>query len=303
MLVAHRSSAAADIRRERLNVADRRRALGAGLLTRQLEQEADLQHSRTKALGPPEAGVHADCPHLGPAFGNPQKQSRVPTARSRRSGQAVFLVLARPITRWLAGFREFAFVAGAAEQIELSPCAPSELAIARPPSCCQNTGHIQKENSDGGVMTTTQQDSEKKPQSLKRYFVVTLITSIALALVVLLITFSLEQFNLVKGMENGGEDVAMRIYANSERDLTPQVVVVNIDNQTRRMWDDAKSSVGERLPDLVHLVAGGAKAIVLDLELAQGVERSGKDETCQRIRRASRARCGAVSGAASDPWQ
>jgi hypothetical protein len=120
-------------------------------------------------------------------------------------------------------------------------------------------------------MTTTQQDSEKKPQSLKRYFVVTLITSIALALVVLLITFSLEQFNLVKGMENGGEDVAMRIYANSERDLTPQVVVVNIDNQTRRMWDDAKSSVGERLPDLVHLVAGGAKAIVLDLELAQGV--------------------------------
>ena len=125
-------------------------------------------------------------------------------------------------------------------------------------------------------MTTTQQDSEKKPQSLKRYFVVTLITSIALALVVLLITFSLERFDLVKGIKNGGEDAAMRFYANSERDLTPQVVVVNIDNQTRRMWEDAKSSVGERLPDLVHLVAGGAKAIVLDLELAQGVSDQAK---------------------------
>ena len=103
-----------------------------------------------------------------------------------------------------------------------------------------------------------------------------MITSVALALVVLGITFVLEQFDLVKGIENGGEDAAMRFYANSERDLTPQVVVVNIDNQTRRMWEDAKSSVGERLPDLVHLVAGGAKAIVLDLELAQGVSDQAK---------------------------
>ena len=125
-------------------------------------------------------------------------------------------------------------------------------------------------------MTTSQPNSGKNPQSLTRYFFVTLITSVALALVVLGITFVLEQFDLVKGIENGGEDAAMRFYANSERDLTPQVVVVNIDNQTRRMWEDAKSSVGERLPDLVHLVAGGAKAIVLDLELAQGVSDQAK---------------------------
>ena len=120
-------------------------------------------------------------------------------------------------------------------------------------------------------MTTSQPDSGKNPESLTRYFFVTWITSVVLALAVLGITISLERFDLVKGMENGGEDAAMRLYAMRAGNLTPQVVVVKIDNQTRRIWEKAGTTVGERLPDLLHLVANGAKAVVLDLELARGV--------------------------------
>ncbi len=136
----------------------------------------------------------------------------------------------------------------------------------------------------------------ENPESLVRYFVVTWITSVALALVVLGITFSLEQFDLIEGIENGGEDAAMRFYADSERDLSRQIVVVNIDNQTRRMWEDAKSSVGERLPDLVHLVTGQgkvparAKAIVLDLELAEGVSDQAKTRLTNEFKNAPHVR-------------
>ena len=124
-----------------------------------------------------------------------------------------------------------------------------------------------------------------------------MITSVALALVVLLITFSLERFDLVEGIENGGEDAAMRFYADSERDLSRQVVVVNIDNQTRRMWEDAKSSVGERLPDLVHLVAGkGRRERRRSFSISnwpQGSAIRQRRRLTNEFRRASRPRCGA----------
>jgi CHASE2 domain len=131
-------------------------------------------------------------------------------------------------------------------------------------------------------MTTSQPDSGKNPESLTRRIFVTWITSVILGTVVLFITIALERVDLIKGMEDGGQDAAMRLYAMMREDeVVPPIVVVKIDNQTRAIWDKAGTTVGQRVPDLVKFFAGGAKAVVLDLELAKGVD----DKAKQRLAR------------------
>jgi CHASE2 domain len=136
-------------------------------------------------------------------------------------------------------------------------------------------------------MTTPQPKPASEYESLWRHFAVTWITSIAVALIVLGITWSLERIGLIKGMETGGEDAAMRLFAGRPHEAKHPVVVVWIDNQTKRIWEEAKSTVGVRLPDLVHLVAQGATAVVLDVELAAGVSDGAKKRLAEEFAKTS----------------
>jgi hypothetical protein len=133
-------------------------------------------------------------------------------------------------------------------------------------------------------MTTPPSDSGNKHQSFARYFLVTWATSVVVAAAVVLgVIKPLERIGLLEGIEIAGEDAAMRVYAMSGHDLKDRIVVVWIDGATKKMWEDANTTVGERLPDLLHLVAKKAAAVVIDVELAAGVSADAKTRLAEEF--------------------
>ena len=134
-------------------------------------------------------------------------------------------------------------------------------------------------------MTTNQSGNEKEHKSSWRVFLITWITSVVAAVVVLCITRSFSEWDIVKSMELLGQDAATRSYAKDEHNAKHRVIVVLIDKETKRLWEHGGSTVGQRLPALVRLVRQWANAVALDLELGEGIADSAKDSLVAELKR------------------
>jgi hypothetical protein len=126
-------------------------------------------------------------------------------------------------------------------------------------------------------MTTPQSDPAEKKRSFSRDFFISWMTSVVVAVVVLGVTELIREWDVIKSMEILGQDTAMRLYAKGDHEAKRKIVVVLIDNETKRIWEEGGGHVGEYLPTLVGLVRHWANTVVLDLELANTISVNAKN--------------------------
>jgi hypothetical protein len=132
-------------------------------------------------------------------------------------------------------------------------------------------------------MTTPQSDHAEKKRSFSRDFFIAWMTSVVVAVVVLGVTELVREWDVIKSMEILGQDTAMRFYAKSDHEAKRKIVVVLIDNETKRIWEEAHGRVGEYLPKLVNLVRKWANTVVLDLELADTISVEAKKNLVKEL--------------------
>jgi CHASE2 domain-containing sensor protein len=77
----------------------------------------------------------------------------------------------------------------------------------------------------------------------------------------------------------------MRSYAESDHGAERRIIVVEIDNETRKAWEEGGKTVGQQLPVLINVVRELANTVILDVELADTISDSAKNDLVDALKK------------------